>query len=159
MKTNFFRTILNVIICISILSVFASCSKKDDPEVSPADGRNAKFTFTVTGAPSSAYISFVAAGVGNDPADATVWKINGVTQSSQAAVSLGLNDFTGGTQTYVVESTKPLRAISAGAQCLSPAADRPYTISFKAEINGEVKVNEQNIIVSRDKDFTHNYTF
>jgi Ni,Fe-hydrogenase III small subunit len=160
MKTSILKKISAAVICFALLAGLSSCSKKKDDTVTPPNskGKTAKFTVSVTGAPSSAYISFVMAGVATDVSNSTVWKINNVTQNNEMAVSLGQNNFAGNVQTYVVESVIPLQSISVGVQCLSPA-NVPYTISYKAEINGEVKANDQNVSVTKDADFTHDYTY
>jgi Ni,Fe-hydrogenase III small subunit len=160
MKTSILKKISATVICFALLSGLSSCSKKKDDSVTlpTSKGKTAKFTVSVTGAPPSAYISFVMAGVATDISNSTVWKLNNVTQNNEMAVSLGQNNFTGNVQTYVIESVAPLQSISVGVQCLSPA-NVPYTISYKAEINGEVKANNQNVSVTRDADFTHDYTY
>jgi predicted transcriptional regulator with HTH domain len=159
MKTSILKRITLSFFGIALLAGISSCSKKNDGPTTPTSkGKTAKFTVTVKGAPSSAYISFVMAGVASDPSNTTVWKVNGTTQSNEQAVSLGANKFTSTTQTYVIESVTPLQAISVGVQCLSPA-NVAYTISYKAEINGEVKADNQNVSVTKDADFTHDYTY
>lgn len=159
-QTPFLRKISTAIICMTLLTGLSSCSKKNDNTGAPdtSKGKTAKFTVTVTGAPESAYVSFVVAGIGTEVSNTTVWKLNNVTQNNEQAVSLGRNNFTGSTQTYVIESVIPLQAISVGVQCLSPA-DVPYTISYKAEINGEVKADNKNVQVTKASDFTHDYTY
>jgi hypothetical protein len=160
MKKSMLKTISSAFIGIAVLASLSSCGKHHDDDVTPpaSKGKTAKFTVSVAGAPSSAYVSFVMAGVATDVSNSTVWKVNGATQNNESAVSLGLNNFTGNTQTYVIESVTPLQAISVGVQCLSPA-NQPYTISYKAEINGEVKANNQNVTVTKDNDYTHDYSY
>lgn len=97
-------------------------------------------------------------GLTNDPKEGTVWKVNGVVQNSENSVSLGKNNFSGTTKTYVIESIKPLSAISVGVQCLN-VENSPYKISYKAEINGEVKNDEKDFTVTQSTDFTHDYTY
>lgn len=158
MKKSIFKNLITVIVCAVLFASFSSCSKKDSGDPSPSNGRTAKFTVTVTGAPASAYISFVMVGLTNDPKESTVWKVNGAVKNSENSVSLGLNDFSGNTRTYVIESIKPLSAISVGVQCLN-AENSPYKISYKAEINGEVKNDEKDVTVAKTADFTHDYTY
>ena len=151
-KTSFF------IFCTALFAVLSSCSKKHDDTGTPQTGKSAKFTISVTGAPESAYISFAIAGVAADVSNTTVWKVNNVTRNNEQAVGLGKNDFAGNTKTYVIESVLPLQAISVGIQCLSPA-NVPYTVSYKAEINGEVKADNANVQVTKTSDFTHSYNY
>jgi len=157
MKKSIFKNLATGI-CVVLLTTFSSCSKDDDNIPSPSDGRNAKFTVTVTDAPASAYISLVIVGLTKDPNEATVWKVNGVVQNNQNAVSLGKNEFSGTTKTYVIESVKPLQAITVGAQCIN-VEDLPYKISYKAEINGEVKTDQKDFTVAKNADFSKKYTY
>ena len=158
MKKSIFKNFITAITCAVLFTGFSSCSKKSSDDPSPSDGRTAKFTVTVTDAPTSAYISFVMVGLTNDPKEATVWKVNGVVQNNQNAVSLGKNEFSGSTKTYVIESVKPLQAITVGAQCLN-VENLPYKISYKAEINGEIKTDQKDFSVTKNADFTKDYTY
>jgi hypothetical protein len=157
MKKSIFKSFVTAIIFAGLLAGFSSCSKSSgDP--SPSNGRTAKFTVTVTGAPSSAYISFVMVGLTNNTSEATVWKVNGTVRNNENTVSLGKNDFSGNTKTYVIESIKPLSAISVGVQCLN-VENSAYKVSYKAEINGEIKNDEKDVTVTKTADFTHDYTY
>ncbi|MFA6246580.1 MAG: hypothetical protein WC615_06545 [Mucilaginibacter sp.] len=158
MKKSIFKNLIAVTICAVLFAGFSSCSKKSSSDPTPSNGRNAKFTVTVTGAPASAYLSFVMVGLTNDPKDATVWKVNGVVQNNESSVSLSKNNFSGNTKTYVIESVKPLTTVSVGIQCLN-VEDSPYKVSYKAEINGEVKNDEKDFTVTKTADFTHDYTY
>ncbi|MBD1386697.1 hypothetical protein IDJ75_15545 [Mucilaginibacter rigui] len=158
MKKSFFKNLIAFTICAVLFAGFSSCSKKSSNDPTPSNGRNAKFTVTVTGAPASAYLSFVMVGLTNDPKDATVWKVNGVVQNNESSVSLSKNNFSGNTKTYIIESVKPLTAVSVGIQCLN-VEDSPYKVSYKAEINGEVKNDEKDFTVTKTADFTHDYTY
>ncbi|MCD8741051.1 hypothetical protein LT679_10595 [Mucilaginibacter roseus] len=159
MKNSISRKLFAAIAIVVFIAGLTSCGKKDSDDNAPESGsRTAKFTITVTGAPESAYISFVMVGLTNNTSEATVWKVNGAVQNNQSAVSLGKNDFSGNTKTYVIESTKPLNAISAGIQCLSPG-NEAYKVSYKAEINGEVKENLKDFTVTKTADLTRDYTY
>lgn len=158
MKKSIFKKLPIAIICAVLLAGFSSCSKKNSGDPSPSNGRNAKFTVTVTGAPASAYISFVMVGLTNNSSEATVWKVNGTVQNNENSVSLSKNNFSGNTKTYVIESIKPLSAISVGVQCLN-VENSSYKVSYKAEINGEVKNDEKDFTVTKSADFTHDYTY
>ncbi|MNT59669.1 hypothetical protein D3C72_1972010 [compost metagenome] len=90
----------------------------------------------------------------------TIWKINGVAQNNETGVSLGKNDFMGTTKTYVIESTRPLRLVTSGIQCINPGANNPsFTVSYKAEVDGTVVRDDQNVVVESGSDYTHNFTF
>ena len=158
MEKSIFKNFIAAVTCAVLFTGFSSCSKKSNDDLSPSDGRTAKFTVTVTGAPASAYISFVMVGLTTDPKEATVWKVNGVVKNNESAVSLALNDFSGNTKTYVIESVKPLSTVSVGIQCLN-VENSSYNVSYKAEINGDVKNDERDFTVTKNTDFTHNYTY
>ena len=154
-----FRKLLWVLLPILTLSLVFSCSSDDDEEIVEQNGKNYKFTVTANNVDEQDYLSFVF--VGSDLNNSnTIWKINGVTQDNETGVSLGKNDFIGGTKTYVIESTKPLRLVTAGIQCINPGSNNAsFTVSYKAEIDGEVVRNDQNIVVSSGSDYSHNFTF
>ncbi|MCC8407825.1 hypothetical protein LJ707_02720 [Mucilaginibacter sp. UR6-1] len=159
MKKSICKTVVTALSCIILFAGLSSCGKKDSDESTPASGdRTAKFTVTVTGAPESAYVSFVMVGLTNNPSESTVWKVNGTVQNNESAVSLGENNFSGNTKTYVIESIKPLSNISVGIQCLSPG-NAAYKVSYKAEIDGKVKEDIKDFTVTQNADFTHDYTY
>jgi len=149
-----------LILCTIALGLFTSCSDDDGGNTTnPANGKNVKLTITVNGAADSDYLSFVAVGsAASNPSENTVWKVNGTTLTNEVAVSLGENEFTGNIQTYVIESVTPLSTVSVGMQFLT-SPDRSYTISYKAEINGEVVKQDNNVQVTSDNDYTHDYTY
>ncbi len=155
---NFVIVLFLVFGCASI----SSCKNDDDEEsvTTPADGKNTyKFTISINSSiDSSDYLSFVIVGGGLDGNQKTFWKVNGVTQDNQQAVSLGDNDFSNGTTTYVIESVTPFELATAGIQLINFDADLKY--SFKVEVNGEVTVNEDNKTLTGDgSDFTKDYNF
>ncbi|PWG81395.1 hypothetical protein [Pararcticibacter amylolyticus] len=159
MKKTILKSLVATITGVLFITCLSSCSKKGDDDPSPESGeRTAKFTVTVTGAPESAYVSFVVVGLTNTPSEATVWKVNGAVKNDESAVSLDANSFKGNTKTYVIESIKPLNAISVGIQCLNPES-LPYKVSYKSEINGKVKQDVKDFTVTKDADFTHDYTY
>ncbi|WP_294210400.1 hypothetical protein [uncultured Chryseobacterium sp.] len=152
---NFTVVLLLIFGCISI----SSCSSDDD-QATPADGnKNYKFTISVNSAIDDAdYISFVIVGASYDTNQKTFWKVNGVTKNNEAGVSLGDNDFTGGTTTYVIESVTPFKMAISGIQVINFNSDLKF--SFKAEVNGEVVVNDTNKTLSGNgADFTKDYDF
>ncbi|PZF71787.1 hypothetical protein [Taibaiella soli] len=143
---------------ILFVTSFAACKKSDNNSPATPSGKSAKFTFTVSGITNSDYVSFVAAGSTGTLNSNTAWKVNGVTRSNEEAISFGNNDFANGTATYVIETATPLLAMSIGIQCLATST-HSYTISYKAEVNGEVKQNEQNVTVSNTQDYTRNFSY
>lgn len=130
------------------------CKKKDD--MGMGEGKTAKFTITVNGIENQDYASFVIVG-GDYQQTKSLWKVNGVVQTNEEAISLDKDDFTGGTKTYVIESTKPVTLATVGIQCLNYGAD--YTVSYKAEIGGKVVKEDQNVVVGVNKDYTHNFNY
>lgn len=140
------------------LITLGSCSGDGNSLPGPVtpQGKNYKFTITVTGSShdESDYVSFVFASGGAQ--NESIWKVNGAVQTNQQAIGLDVDDFAA-TTTYVIESTKPLQAAQANVQCIN--FDTPYIISFKAEVDGQVKQNDQNITVSENNDYTHDFTF
>lgn len=139
-----------------VLSLLFSCKK--DSETTPAkSGKTAKFTITANGVNASDdYVSFVIVG-GDTKGTKTIWKVNGVTRNNEAAISLGKDDFTGSTKTYVIETVLPVDIITASVQCINFNAS--YQISYKAEIDGKVVTNDEGVTVDVNKDYTHKFDY
>ncbi|QDW26855.1 hypothetical protein FFJ24_019310 [Pedobacter sp. KBS0701] len=141
---------------VLVLALLFSC-KKDSETTPAANGKTAKFTITANGVNSSDdYVSFVIVG-GDTKGTKTIWKVNGVTRNNEAAISLGKDDFTGSTKTYVIETVLPVDVITAGVQCINFNAS--YQISYKAEINGKVITNDDGVTVDVNKDYTHQFDY
>ena len=157
-----FKKLLLVFLPILTLSLVFSCSNDDDDDYdngNDQENKNIKFTVTVNDVEEQDYVSFVFVGSDYDNSK-TVWKINGVTQNNENAISLDKNDFLGSTKTYVIESTKPLRLITTSSQCLNPGANNPsFKVSFKAEVNGKVVTNDENFTVTSTSDYSHKYDY
>jgi len=150
-------TILSVCLIFSLTLLF-SCKKDDDNTTPGSTGKTVKLTFTVNGVNAeSDYVSFVAVGGASDRTTNTVWKVNGVTRSNEQGISLGKNDFTGTTKTYVIESVVPLDLVKVGIQCIN--FDAPYVLSYTAEVDGKVVTSNQNVSVETNKDYTHDFTY
>lgn len=150
-----------IVLFAMLLGAFTSCSSDDNGGGSApgGEGKQVKLTITVNGVVPDDYLSFVAVGSAlSNPSESTIWKVNGTTQSNESAVSFGKNDFTGSTKTYVVESVAPLRMAHVGMQFLATGT-RSYTFSYKAEINGQVVKEENNVAVTATADYTHDYTY
>jgi len=158
-KTIFQKTA--IVLFAMILGTITSCSSDDggDSTIPGGEGKNVKFTITINGSTENDFISFVAVGSAlSSPTESTIWKLNGTTRTNESAISLNKNDFTGATKTYVVESVTPLRLANVGMQFLA-AGDNVYTISYKAEINGQVVKEENNVAVTGTADYTHDFTY
>ena len=139
-----------------VLTLLFSCKK--DSEGTPAtSGKTAKFTITANGVNSSDdHVSFVIVG-GDTKGTKTIWKVNGVTRNNEAAISLGKDDFTGSTKTYVIQNVLPVDVITTSVQCLNFNAS--YQISYKAEIDGKVITNDDGVTVDVNKDYTHQFDY
>lgn len=146
-----------MVLGFAAICLLLSCSKDSTKVPGAPTGKAAKFTITVNGALHSDYLTFVFAGV-SSTSNTTVWKVNGVTQNNQQGITLDQDDFTGNVTTYVVETVMPVEAIAASIQCLA-YGDRNYTVSYKAEIDGVVKNNDENITVAEHQDYTHQFSY
>lgn len=153
------KKVIFTILPVLMLTLLFSCKKDNDGSPSNSESKNFKFTVTAEGVGDQDYVSFVFVGATLDNAN-TIWKVNGVTRNNETAISLGKNDFMGATKTYVIESTTPLRLVTTSQQCLNPGANNPsFTVSFKAEVNGEVLTNDQNVVVTANSDYSHKYDY
>ena len=158
-RTAFLRSTV-IAMCTLFFGAFSSCSSDDggSTTVPGGVGKQVKLTITIDGATSEDYISFVSVGSAlSNPSENTLWKVNGVTKTNEIGVSLGKNDFIGSTKTYVIESVTPLSLATVGMQFLAPG-NTSYTISYKAEINGQV-VKDNNVTVTSTNDYTHDYSY
>ncbi|AWG25262.1 hypothetical protein [Flavobacterium kingsejongi] len=151
-----------LLFCTILFGTLAGCSSDDsgDPTVTLPEGKNIKLTLTMTGVTTDDFISFVAAGGTHNPNQTTVWKLNGVSQPGETAISLNKNSFTGGTTTYVLESEVPMAAVAVGMQFIATAnPTHSFTFSYKAEVNGVVVKEENNVTVAPNADYSHNYSY
>ena len=143
----------------AVSTVFVSCGDDDggDP-IGPGNGnKNYKYTLTVDEPiDETDFISFVIVGASGTQQE-TMWKVNNTPRTGEQGISLGRNEFKGGTHTYVVESVQPLRMASLGVQLINFDMDLKY--AFKIEVNGEVKVNESGTLKGDGSDFTRDYNF
>lgn len=159
MKTKKAKRIILSLCLATIAGVgFTGCSDDDKPANNAK--ANIKFTIKVTGADADDRIDFQA-GAGNHDASqygAPVWKINGVTQDNEDHITLDEEDFIGSTKQYVVETIKPFNFGSLIVSYLNYDGG-PVTISYKAEVNGEVKTNVENLVVNAGQSDTKSLTY
>ncbi len=146
-----------ILFALTIGLFLSSCSKKNDSTANPNQGKTAKFTITVTGVNSKdvSIIGVTSAALNNSK---SLWKINGVVQNDQTAVALSSLNFIGNTQTYIIESNTPLTgpiAVSVSCEYLN----HNFTVSFKSEINGVVKENDQNVTVTSTSNYGHDFSY
>ncbi|QJB37945.1 hypothetical protein HF324_08830 [Chitinophaga oryzae] len=147
-------------LCLAAMAsvVFTGCSKKDDP--APANKITIKYTVTATGVTAEDDVE-IWANAGNHDASqygASVWKINGADQGNADDVNVDETKFLGATKTYVFETVKSFDFGSLSV-AVSNREGAPIIVSYKAEINGTVQTNAQNISVAagtrHDKQFTY----
>lgn len=149
MKTIFKKIVirsLTFLLAVGFLYLASSC-RSDDKEDKQYDKNTYKITLTLNGVDTDDYVSFSLAGT-NTNADSNVWKLNGQTQAGQIGISLGKDNFTGSTKTYVIESNFKITGIAAGGQIIN-VAPGAITGTLKIEKNGTVQVNE-NINLATD---------
>ena len=142
-------------IIFTILSLNA-CSKNKSPDL---DGiKSAKFTIQVSGLEQNDYANFIfsSGAAGNS----TVWKINGTERSNESVVSLDEDDLKGGA-VFVIETSKPVTAISAGYQFTNGdnTAHSPIAFSYKAEINGTVVKEIKSQAIAAADQLKTNYSY
>jgi len=153
---KFNRALLSFLTLLASVLFFTSCGKDKDTAPDINGVKSAKFTITVNGAAAEDYVSFVFASTTVN-GSSTIWKVNGQVRENEQAVSLDQGDFGTGSKTIVIEATQAVPAISVGIQCLNFNAN--YTVTYKAEINGKVVNDEQNVTVTAAADFTHDYDY
>ena len=137
---------------------FSSCSSsstEEDPQ--PANGNNFKITVTLNNvSATNDYVSVVTVG-GTSSGVYTNWKVNGKVRTGENSISLGKTDFTGSTKTYVIETSEPIKSLTAGTQIINYGDDMP--MSYKIEKNGKVVIDENLTLKGDNSDFTKNYSF
>lgn len=153
-KSKIKNAFLFLFLLLGSMSMMA-CSSDGDEAV-PTDGNNYKITVTANNVEENDFISFVV--VGSDIAQSnTVWKVNGEVRNGETGISLAKNAFTGSTKTYVIESTKPLRAAVIGVNLINSAGPLPYAV--KIEKNGKTEIDVNSTLTGDGADFTKDYTF
>lgn len=159
MKTNKAKRIIFSLCLVTIAGFgFPGCSDDDKPANNAKI--NMKFTVKVTGADANDQVDFQA-GAGNHDASqygSPAWKINGTTQGNENFVALDTEDFVGSTKQYVIETVKAFNFGSLKVVC-SNTDGGPITLSYKAEVDGKVETNVENLVIpagqSEVKDFTY----
>ncbi len=155
MKT-FKSLLLSTLVIASLISIF-SCSSDDNSNSNT--GSSYKITVTLNDVNATDdFISIVAvgsnqSGVNNYP----MWKLNGANQANVQTISLGKNDFTGTTKTYVMETVNPIGIFTSGVQIINYG--NPMTGIFKIEKNGSILINQTINLVGDNTDFTQDYSY
>ncbi|MDR2234712.1 MAG: hypothetical protein LBE92_01185 [Chryseobacterium sp.] len=149
--------VFGLITLITLGTVSTSCNKDDDE---PSNAKaNIKITVSVTGADSNDQVDF-GIGAGNHDASqygSPVWKINGVVQGNEDDIIMGIDDFTGSTQTYVFETVKPFNFGNLNAHVTNHDGG-PVSVSYKTEVGGALETDVTTTVVAGQ---THNknYTY
>ncbi|AYZ14512.1 hypothetical protein EGY05_22445 [Chryseobacterium arthrosphaerae] len=147
MKIQNTRQIISGLLIAGLLgTVFTACSKDDDPIDAKA---NVKFTITVNGADSNDQVDFIVQAGNHDASQYgnPVWKMNGAEQGTENTVEIDVNNFTGNTKTYVFETVKPFNFSSLHV-AVSNFDGAPLSVSYKAEVGGNVETNESKSVVA-----------
>lgn len=135
---------------------FNACSKSDGPD--GGNNKNVKFTITVEGSvESNDLVSFDFSGGTLNSSENTIWKVNGATRNNETDISLGENEFSGSTKTYIVESIMPLAA--AGFVVHVVNFDAPLKVTYKAEVNGKVVNNDAPTITGDGTAYAKQFTY
>lgn len=156
------KSVMTLTAALTLLAV--SCRNDDDAPNTPPEmkGNNYKITVTIPNVEATNnnalddYVSIIASGGTLNSMESDIWKINGVLQNGQKAVSLDEDDFEGSIKTYVIESAKPLLSLAASYQIMNN--NSPISISYKIEKNGTVVVNE-NFTLAMDQDQHKSYSY
>ncbi len=160
METKRAKRIFFSLCLLSMVSfVSTGCGGKDDPKPSAAK-ISMKFTITVTGVDANDNIS-VQTTAGNHDASqwgSPMWKVNGTSLGNEAAARLDEQNFIGATKTYVIETVKPFDfgALHIDYSNLDGA---PVTVSYKAEINGRVETNVENLVLAAGQTGIKDYEY
>lgn len=158
MKNIFFKQVALFSLLI-VTGIVTSCSGSDDGENITPGGttlKNYKYTITVDNPiDNTDYISFAIAAGGTQ--ENTIWKVNNVTRTGEQSLGFGRNEFTAGTNTYVIESIQPLRMNAFGVQIVNFGSDIKFSV--KVEVDGQTVLNENQILTGDGSDFSRDYTF
>ncbi|WP_214073240.1 hypothetical protein [Mucilaginibacter sp. dw_454] len=149
------------ILAITALFFLNACSKSS-PGTSPANtGHNVKFTITVAGGVAATNrglidLVFNAAGSNNK----TIWTINSVQQQNATLLTFdGISFPAGATTTFVIQSIAPVPDTRVHLDFGNAANLPAYTISYKAEIDGKVQNDDENIVINGTTSYEHDYSY
>lgn len=148
-------------LCLAAVATFTftGCSSKDDP--APAAKKiTIKYTVTANGVSDMDDLEFAAMAGNHDASQygAPVWKINGAEQGNQDDVRVDDKKFLGTTKTYVFETVKGFDFGSLSVKCTNMDGD-PITLTYKAEINGQVQTNQTATVAAGAGAYMKDYTY
>lgn len=144
-----------------LICAISSCGKSNKDTAPGITSHNVKFTITVAGGaaadnPALINLVFNAAATSNK----TIWAINGVQQANEAVLKLSGTDFPSGkTTTLVITSLVPVYDANANLRFANSASLPAYTISYKAEIDGKIQNDDENISINGTNVYDHTYTY
>lgn len=150
-------TVLTSLVLVTLLSF--SCKSDDGGSGNNPNEKNIKLTITTNGVADGDFALFTATGsVAKNPMEGTIWKLNGAVMNNEPIISLDSKNFAGGVKTFVIESASPLALAQVGIQ-FSASDKRSYTVSYKAEVNGKVVKEDNNVTVNKDKEYSHIFSY
>ena len=123
------RSYLLIGLTLSLTTVLFSCSKsKDNTPIQTEDGKVMKFTLTTTGLQATDNFSLTLVGSDIQATATSLFKVNGVLQSNQKAITISKAQLMAG---QVVVETIPLYTVSVSASGFSGTTG--HTFTFKME--------------------------
>ena len=165
---NILSSTFLIVFAFAICTMMFACGKSGGGKVTvtppPTGGHTVKFTVTVAGSVSPANAGLIVLGFGAtdavNPSNNTLWKVNNVERKNESALGFVGTDFPQGkTTSIVIESTVPVKNPVANLDFDNGTGLPAYIISFKAEIDGKVKNDDENISITHTNDYIHDYTY
>lgn len=158
MKMQKTKQIIFSLLTLAITGTLSVACSKDDDHPSEAKA-NMKMTITINGADPNDQVDFRVTAGNHDASQygSPVWKINGVTQGNEDDIILGIDDFTGSTQTYVIETVKSFNFGNLSAHVTNHDGG-PIAVSYKTEVGGNVETNVTTTVVA-GQNHNKNYTY
>jgi hypothetical protein len=142
------------------LGTLSGCGKDDDN--APSNAKSTfKFTIAVTGVNDETDVAFQVNAANHDASQygSPVWKFNNVQQGNEHIIMLNGTYFSGSTKTYVCETVKPFNFASLNVTVFNHDGS-PLTVSYKAEVDGKVETNEQNLVFNAGApSYSKNFTY
>ncbi|MEZ2336030.1 hypothetical protein [Mucilaginibacter sp. RCC_168] len=129
------KAILWINLVVLGLLTFSGCSsKKDDPTPPAQTQKNMKFTITTTGLLASDDFDFVIVGTTVQGTETTLFKLNGVVQPNQKALTITNAQLRAGQ--VVIETTTPIFAAAISTGGFSATNGHSFTFKLEPVIDG-----------------------
>lgn len=158
---NFKLSFATIAALLFICAFMSSCGKGNQGSPSGNDTHNIKFTITVVGgvaADNAGLINLVFNAAGSNTK--TIWSVNGVQQSNQTVLQFDGKSFPPGQTTkLIIQSLVPVTEPNANLRFANVQSVHAYTISYKAEIDGKVKNDDENVTISGTNGYAHTYDY